>query len=333
MKEFKLIDGSSGVSPLGPSNKVKAAVRKAVKKINNGPCIEMAGLKRLFKSKFGLSTENVLFANSIKELIYLVPAVLKPARVLIAGPALDIYEDAARSAGAEVSYISAVGADGFVFDMSRIKENVNNIDLVFLANPNRVTGRLIPRKMIREILTLKPCGHTHFVIDEALIDFAGLDDCHDYIIHNDITILRTTAYYYGVPGLALAYAVSSPEVIRSYEKKRHWEVNLLSIEAARTAYKDSTYSKAIKQYMSAEKKTIFRMLRKIDWIGVYETDTNVFLVKIDKDTEEVALKLKRAGLYIRDCGDIKGLDRSFFRISVMKHENNLKLISALNSLN
>ena len=58
--------------------------------------MEMAGLKRLFKSKFGLSTENLLFANSIKELIYLVPSVLKPARVLIAGPALDIYEDAAR---------------------------------------------------------------------------------------------------------------------------------------------------------------------------------------------------------------------------------------------
>lgn len=308
-------------------------MRKAVKKINDSPCMEMAGLERLFKSKFGISPENLFFANSIKELIYFIPAVLKPARVLIAGPALGIYEDAARSAGAEVSYISAAGTDGFAFDMSRIKENVNNIDLVFLANPNRVTGRLMSRKLIREILTSKPCEHTHFVIDEALTDFVETEDCQADIAHNNITILRTTANYYGIPGLALAYAVSAPGVIRSYEKERHWEINLLSIEAARTAYKDSTYSKAIKQYMSAEKKTIFRLLRKIDWIRVYETDTNIFLVKIDKDPEEVALKLKRAGLDIRDCGDIKGLDRSFFRVSVMKHENNLKLISALNSLN
>lgn len=307
-------------------------MRKAVKRINHGPCQEIAGLERLFKSKFGISPENLLFANSIKELIYLVPAVLKPARVLIAGPALVCHEDAARSAGAEVSYISPVGTEDFAFDFSLIKENVNNIDLVFLSNPNRITGRLIPRELIKEILSLKPGEHPHFVIDEALIDFAGLEDCQDDIIHGNITILRTTANYYGLQGLELAYAVSSPEVIRSYGEKRHWEINLLSIEAARTAYKDSTYSKAIKQYMASEKKMIFRMLRKIDWIRVYETDANIFLIKINKDTDEVALKLKSAGLDIRDCGDIKGLDRSFFRISVMKHENNLKLISALNSL-
>jgi len=72
---------------------------------------------------------------------------------------------------------------------------------------------------------------------------------------------------------------------------------------------------------------VFRGLHKIDWLKVYETDTNIFLVKIHKDTEEAALKLRRAGLDIRDCSDVKGLDRSFFRISVMKHENNLKLIS------
>jgi threonine-phosphate decarboxylase len=174
LKEVKLIDGSSGVSPLGPSNKVKASVRKAIRKINNDACLEMTGLERLFKSKFGISPENLLFANSIKELIYLVPAVLKPARVLIAGPALDLYEDGARSTGAEVSYIPAVGAEDLDFDISLIRENVNNIDLVFLANPNRVTGRLISRELIRS--SLMPLGHTHFVIDEALIDFAGVEE-------------------------------------------------------------------------------------------------------------------------------------------------------------
>jgi threonine-phosphate decarboxylase len=245
---------------------------------------------------------------------------------------MEIYEDAARSAGAEVSFVSAAAEDGFAFDLSRVKEDVNNAELVFLANPNRVTGRLLSRELIQEMLTLKPRQHTHFVIDETLRDFAGPDDRRADVIHDNITILRTTANYYGVPGLALACAVASPSMIRSYEKKRHWNLNLLSIEAARAAYKDSTYSKAIKQYMSVEKKMIFRMLHKLAWIEVYETDTNIFLVRTDKDPEAVSLKLKRAGLDIRDCSDIKGLDRSFFRISVMKHEYNLKLISALKSL-
>lgn len=331
MNENKVIDCSSGINPLGPSNKIKSAVRKAIKKINNSSCMEMNRLKRFFDSKFNLSSENMLFANSLNELIYLVPDVLKPERVLIAGPALDIYEEAARLSGAEVSYINAAEAGGFVFNMSWILKNLKNTDLVFLANPNRVTGKMIPWEKLCEVLSVTPKGGPHFMIDESLIEFAGADDYPLDMIHKgNFTILRTTAYFYGMPGLELAYAVSSPEVIQLYEKKKHWDINLLSVEAAGTAYKDSTFNKASRQYLLSEKKAMLRRLDKIEWLRVYDTDTNVVLVKIDKNPEEVTQKLRRAGLGVRDCGEIKGLERSFLRITVMKHENNLKLISALN---
>jgi len=333
LKENKLIDGSSGVSPLGPSNKVKSSVRKAIKKINRGSCEDCAVLKRLFESKFGLSPENMLFANSLKELIYLVPHVLKPARVLIVGPALNIYEDASQSAGAEVSCISATETDGFVFDLSLIHKNLNEKDLVLFANPNRIAGKMIPREKIYEAISVIKSGGPHFVIDESLIDFAGDFDCfNDILDKGNLTILRTTAFFYGMPGLELAYAVSSPEVINLYRENKHWEINPLTAEAALTAFKDSAYIKASKQFMLSEKKMIIRMLNKIEWIKTYDTDTNIVLIKINKDSDEVAQKLRSSGLDIKDCGEIKGLDKSYLRISVMKHENNLKLISDLSSL-
>ena len=171
------------------------------------------------------------------------------------------------------------------------------------------------------------------MIDESLIDFAGSYDYLNDILHKgNLTILRTTAFFYGMPGLELAYAVSSPEIIDLYRKNKHWEINPLAAEAAATAYKDSAYIKASKQYMLSEKKMIIRMLSKIEWIKIYDTDTNIILIKINKNSDEVAQILRSAGLEIRDCGEIKGLDRSFLRISVMKHENNLKLISALSRL-
>ena len=333
MKINKLIDGSSGVCPLGPSNKVKSAVRKAVKRINSGSCIGMDALKKLFESKFRLSSEKVLFANSVNELIYFIPDVLKPKRVLVVGPALDIYEDAARSAGAEISYRAATDTDGFVFDMSCLQKDIRNIDLVFLANPNRISGKMIPSKTIGEAINMMPPGSPHFVIDESLTEFAGNDNCCDDMLNKgNFTLLRTTAYFYGMPGLELAHAVSSPDRIRLYNKEKHWDINLLSIEAAKIAYKDSTYSKASRQYMLFEKKMMMRMLRKIEWIKAYDSDIHILLMKIDKNPDEVSQKLRGAGLDIRDCADIKGLDRSFFRIAIMKHEHNLKLISTLNSL-
>ena len=329
MKDDKLIDGSSGISPLGPSNKVKASVRKAIKKINSGPCEDCAFLKRLFESKFGLSPENMLFANSLKELIYLIPDILKPARVLIVGPALNIYEEASQAAGAEVSYINAMETDGFAFDISLL----NDKDLVFVANPNRISGKMIPREKLIEAIAVMKSGRPHFVIDEALIDFAGSHDYLNEILHKgNLTILRTTAFFYGMPGLELAYAVSSPEIINSYRKNKHWDINPLTVQASATAYKDSAYIKASKQFMLREKEMIIRRLSNIEWIKIYDTDTNIILIKINTNSDEVTQRLRREGVDIKDCGGIKGLDRSFLRLSVMKHEKNLKLISVLSRL-
>jgi threonine-phosphate decarboxylase len=331
LKEDKIVDASTGVNPLGPSNKVKAAVRRAIKKINNGSFMKTEGLTRLFESKFRLSPENVLFANSLKELIYLIPDVLNPRRVLIVGPALGVYQDAARAAGAEVLFLNAGEEEDFSVDMSRIRKNSENIDLVFLANPNRISGRMVSRETLREAISVSPSGSPHFVIDESMVEFAESGVCpDDMITHGNVTILRTTAAFYGMPGLELAYAVSSSETINAYRKRKHWEINLLSAEAARTAFKDLTYKKNSLQYLQREKYMIIRMLNKIKWIRVYESDTNILLIKVAHDADEFNQKLRRAGFDIKDCGDIGGLGRSFFRLGVMKHENNLKLIAVLN---
>ena len=333
VKEKNLTDGSSGFCPLGPSAKVKSAVRKAIKKINSGSSPGMNALNTLFESKFRLSSEKILFANSLNELIYLIPEVLKPERVLIAGPALNIYEDAARSAGAEVSCIAGRETDGFVPELSNVLKNAGDKDLVFIANPNRIHGRMIPVKILHETVERLSPGGPHVVIDESLVEFAGSGDFGSDIVNTGkVTILRTTAFFYGMPGLELAHAVSSPEMIQLYKKENHSEINNLSIAAARAAYKDSAYHRAVKQFVLTEKKMLMKMLAKIDWIRVYDTDTNVLLIKINKNSDEVAETLKRAGLALRDCAEIRGLDSSFFRISVMKHEKNLKLISVLRSL-
>lgn len=332
MKEQIQIDGSSGICPLGPSGRVKAAVRKAVKKINHAPVFETHALNRFFESKFSLSSEQILFAQSLTELVYLIPDVLRPERVLIVGPALDIYEDAARSAGAEVSYLVGTETDGFVPDMAGMLDDIGNSDLVCLANPNRIHGRMVPLHLIREVMQRASSGGPHVMIDESLAAFAGSEEYpHDVLGTGNVTILRTTAFFYGMPGLELAHAVSSPEIIHRYREKTRSAISLLSVEAARTAYKDSSYRKASRTFVMQEKKMIMALLSKIRWIRVYDTDTNMFLMKIDKNPDELERGLKRIGLEIRNCAEIKGLDSSYFRVSVMKHENNLKFMSVLDA--
>lgn len=290
----------------------------------------MKSLSTFFDSKFSLSTEKILFANSLKELIFFIPDVLKPKKVLIVGPALDIYEDAARAVGAEVFCITGIEMDVFAGDSSFIQKKIRGADLVFLGNPNRITGKEIPLKTVHEFIKVLSSERVHFVIDESLRDFAGSEDYWpDMLNLVNFILLRTTAFFYGIPGLELAHAVSSPEIIRLFKQKKQWDINILSVAAARAAYKDSAYISAARRFIESEKSMIMKKLLKMDWIKIYDTDTNVFLIKIDNNSDEVARQFRRSGLDISNCADIKGLDGSFFRVSVMKHENNLKFISAL----
>jgi len=91
LSKGKLIEVCSGICPLGPSRKVKSALRKAIKSINDFPDPEIQKLSKFFLSKHGIDENRIIYGNSVYELLSVITSVLKPNKALIAGPALGIY--------------------------------------------------------------------------------------------------------------------------------------------------------------------------------------------------------------------------------------------------
>jgi len=327
MREEKIIDVSSGICPLGPSNKVKATVRRAVKEIKGRPDAAIARLERLFSSKFGIEDDRIFFANSVRELVSTVMRALGPKRVLIVGPALHLYEDAASKACAEAIYLDTSEESGFAVDADRIIKEPDGVDLVFIANPNRISGRSVDGVALSRVLEISAQKNLFVVIDESLMEFTG-EDSFDHVAaagRNVITI-RTTAHFYGLPGLELAYAVSDQPVIRQLRKVKDCSLNLLSVEAARTALKDKTYGKLTRRFIAGEKELLAKELGKVAGVTYYDSDSNVYLVKVERPGERISDSFLRSGLLIKDCSGIAGLGKSFLRLSVMSHDRNLKLL-------
>ena len=332
MNVNKIIDASSGISPVGPSKKVKSAIRRAVKNIRNYPAPELPGLIKLFSSKFGLPEENILFANSKKELVYFIPAVFRPKRVLVLGPAPEIYKVASSVSGAEVSYLNADEHSGFTIDAGVIKQKLDGIDLLFIATPNLITGKLMDRTKLYESLSVASAKKARVILDESLVEFTGNDSYYDDILNmNNVIVIRTTANFYGLPGLELAYAVSSSKTLEDLKSRKTWSINNLSVEAARTALKDHAYKKTATVYIREEKKILVNALKRQRGVTCYDSDSIMLLIKLDHQPDKIYNSLKGAGLSIKHCGDIEGLGRLFLRFSVMKHEYNLKFIKILSS--
>ncbi len=333
MNEKKIIDAGSCICPLGPSNKVKAAIRKAIKEIKDTPEGSIKRLEKFFLSKFGLAGDRVLFANSVGELVCCILRALGPKKVLVVGPAPRFYEEAASRAGAEVSYSDDLEDSGFTVDAGQIIRKLEGVGLVFVADPNLITGRSVDKTALSMIIGSAVQKKIFVVIDESLNDFTPWNKFVPAVLADgNVITVRTTEYFYGLPGLGLAYAVSDPATVRTLLMKKDCSMNILSIEAARAAFKDDTYRNHARRFIEEERALLQRGLKKVDGLTCLDSDSNAYLVKLDRPREGLLNSFRSSGFLIRDCGDIPGLGNAFLRLSVMSHDRNLKLLRLMKEL-
>jgi threonine-phosphate decarboxylase len=322
-----------GINPLGPSKKVKAAIRRVVKDIKVSPDSYADKFLRFLSSRYGVREDEVLLANSLKELIYGIFHTLCPKNVLIMGPALPVYEEVARFSGAKISYFIADENNCFSMPEPVFSDQIHGAALVIIANPNRVTGRYMDREDINDLLSFFARQKITVVLDGSLIEFTENGIASDSIALNDgILIIRSTSCFHGLPGLELAYAISSPHTVAELQKDYHGTVNVLALEAARTAYKDKAYSRLSKQYLADERNLLVRALKKFNGLKVYDTDANMILVKSGAQSRDVINAMRKNGLRVLDCSIVRGLGADFLSIPVMKHEDNLACIRILNRI-
>ncbi|MHB8882579.1 MAG: aminotransferase class I/II-fold pyridoxal phosphate-dependent enzyme [Thermodesulfovibrionales bacterium] len=325
----RVVDASAGTCSLGPSKKVKAAVRKAVRDVDLYPDPNSRRLRKFFSSKFGIPEDCFLFGQSVQGLLELVTSVLRPGTIRIAGPALPLYRKAEAGYKTEVILTGDADAEKNT-DPSMLTGLCGTGDLLLISNPNRLTGRMTDRRELFDVLSAIADSGSHGVLDESLIEFTGDDRLYEGAgVSDNIIVIRTTAHFFGVPGLELAYAVSSPATILRLQEHAPAGVNILAATAAITALKDKTYIKTAKKFSDTERRALFSGLRKIPGMTVCASDSNVFLLKIFGDAAKVMSGLSRAGFLVRDCSDIAGLGESFLRLSILSHDMNKKLLRVL----
>jgi len=291
----KIVDVSSGICPCGPSKKVKTAIRKAIRDIRLLPDPSLARLRKTVSSMLGIDGDSLIFGNTVEELLYLISSVFKPGKV-----------------GEEIS--TGAGEAG----------------LVFISQPNRITGRLADSGRLDEMLDFCATRDDLAVVDESLIAFTGDNgSCERAAREEAVVVLRTTVNFYGLPGLGLAYAVSSPGIIERLNGKRRCEVSVLAAAAARAALRDKSYAQAARRYIAAERTFLVQSLQKIGGFTSYDSDSNVLLIKAACPAEEVSAFLSRHGFLISTWKTGDAPSETFFRLSVMEHEKNVKFLRIL----
>lgn len=336
-KSEEILDFSSSVNPLGPSQKALDAVTSAFGRIEAYPDSNSNALRQVIADHFGgITKDNIVVGNGSTELMYLfAEAFLKKGeKALMAAPTFGEYESAVRKTGESPKFVRLSGS--FQLEAEAFRREMAGVKLVFLCNPNNPTSKLIPKETLTEILDTALAQNILVFLDEDFLEFVDDEKSRTMIgkieKYPNLFILRSFTKLFGLTGLRCGYGIASKEIIDVMLcAKIPWNVNCLAQAGAVAALKDEQHLKLTHELIKKEKAWLQQELSQFSGFTFSVPDANFFFIDI-RNTNLTANALKhrmlKQGILIRDCSSFVGLNEFYIRVAVKTHEENVRLIDA-----
>jgi histidinol-phosphate aminotransferase len=218
--------------------------------------------------------------------------------IIVLPPTYGMYEVSANIANVKVNKIPL--NEFFQPEVSKILAIANErTKVLFICSPNNPTGALINKK---DIIQLLENFNGIVVLDEAYIDFAPGATCLDLIgKHPQLILLQTLSKAWGLAGVRMGMAITSPEMISFFNKvKAPYNINILTQKFVLERLRHQQDMKMQVADIISQRERLLRELQQLDQIlYVYPTDSNFILVKM-KDADRAYDKLISHGVVVRN---------------------------------
>ncbi|MBE6071185.1 MAG: threonine-phosphate decarboxylase [Clostridium butyricum] len=330
-----IIDFSANINPLGIPKSIKSAIIENLNLIEKYPDISYFDLKKSISKFENIKEEYILLGNGAAEVIFSVVRAINPKNSLIMAPTFSEYEEAVASVGGNIRYYYLKEENDFKIQ-DDILECINNeLDLIFICNPNNPTGVLTSKELLLKILIKAKKNNVKVLIDESFLDFIkdGLTMICYLNAYDNLIIVKSLTKFFALPGLRIGYGLSSNGKLkeRTEEISPAWNINILAEVATKSALLDEKYIKETIKFINAEKDYLYNELNKIKELKVFKSSANFIFIKVNKylDLKE---KLLNFNILIRSCSNYKGLNNKYYRLAVRTHEENKKLIENLHKV-
>lgn len=325
------IDFSANINPFGMPESVKQAAIEGVHQAIHYPDVKCRELRKKISAKEGISEEWILCTNGAAELLFALSQTLKPKKALLTAPGFAEYEQALKAVGCDLSFYQCRKSKGFILDDDYLKALGNEIDIIFLCNPNNPTGLLISEKLINRILEICREKQIFVVLDECFLEFVNekLQNSQKKWLGKmpGLLILKAFTKMYGMPGLRLGYGMCADtgllEQVR--EVLQPWNVSLPAQLAGAAAMEEDAFVQKTREYIEKEREFLLKKLKELGF-SVYDSTANYLFFEGPKDLYDTCAA---EGILIRDCSNYRGLEMGYYRIAVKTRAENEELISVL----
>lgn len=330
----EVIKLASNESPIGPSEAVLEAIRKAAPEIYrypDGACFEMRqAISRYYK----VDPKNLIFGNGSDELVDILVQLYceRGDSVMTSQGAFSAYQISAQSVRAKTIAIPLLKDARFdLATMAKALENDSSIKLVFLPNPNNPTGTYFTKSEFDDFMKVAAAKDIFVVLDEAYVEFVRASDYPEGQAYQakfkNVLLLRTMSKVFGLAGLRVGIMMAPPEVCELMNRiRKPFNINSIAQAAVVAALEDLEHLRKVQELTWSGLDYYTAELKKMG-LGFLPSQANFVLFDTGRNGEEIYQALLREGIILRPVTSY-GFP-NYLRMSVGRPEENRAAIAAL----
>jgi cobalamin biosynthetic protein CobC len=235
--------------------------------------------------RYGAAAQSVVASPGSQALIHALSHILPRGAVGVLAPTYGGFAAAFAAAGARV------------VEAKRL-EDMADLDVAIVVNPNNPDGRVTPRAGLLDLHERLARRGAMLIVDEAFADFDGEESLAASLPTSGAVVLRSFGKTYGLAGLRLGFALASPDIARSLRAALGpWPVSGPAIAIGANALADSDWVEATRARLGKDAARLDTLLRGAGWriIG----GTRLFRLAAPADARAAFKRLLAAGILAR----------------------------------
>jgi histidinol-phosphate aminotransferase len=326
---------TSNENPFGPSPKAQKVMMDTIKESWMYAKLGKDELRKMIADMWDVSEDHVMLGAGSTEILMAAAQYFgEKGNKILAGDLtyMSLIRRACNDYGSEL--ITAPLTRDLDYDFNRMIDYVkDDINLVYICNPNNPTGRITNASNLRNFCAEASKKKPVF-IDEAYIDYQKDAPAKSMISlvkeGKDVMVARTFSKVHAMAGLRIGYCIATPENIEKF-KLYGTDGNGLSRPSTYGAIetlKDDAFMDYSRKMNAQSKDFLYKTLTNAGYEYV-PSDTNFVLFPIRMNGDRFVMEMMKRGVGLKR---VYFRDQHYCRVSIGTMENMEAFANAFSEL-
>jgi histidinol-phosphate/aromatic aminotransferase/cobyric acid decarboxylase-like protein len=325
----EMVDFTLFTNPLGPSEKAKHAMRKAIKAMNRFPDPSAHYLKKLIGRLEDIAQDRIVFGHGFEGLLERLLLSVNPATVLVSELHMKYYRESIRRIGADMATFTLTEDSGIPGILRAPASDRPYAKVVILSNPDLVRGTTFGNRSIADIVRSLSQSNMFVIIDERLSEYGeGRSSAASTVDLGNFAVLRSFSYFYCLAGESVDYALCDGSIARRISDfSGPIPVSITASAGAIASLRDKGFAKRTKDFLATEKEYLLGRISQIPLVAASNTDCNFVLLSFETPIDDLRVELRKRNILIEE--PITWGERYVVRIPVRRRPHNARFVKTL----